>query len=370
MKVLITGARGFIGKNLCFHLKENGIEVLPFDRENTEEDLKNYLLEADFIVHLAGINRPLKEEEFIDGNVNFTVKLLSLLKQSGRQIPLFFSSSTQAERDNPYGKSKAKAEEQIFVFGKETGNPVYVYRLYNVYGKWCRPSYNSVIATWCYNISRGIDIQINHDAPSISFVYIDDVCKEILSLIKGDKIPEQGILHYVEPHDDATLEEIASILYGFKASRDNYEVPDISTPFKKKLHATYLSYLEEDQFAYPLLTHMDSRGSFTEILRSQNNGQFSVNIINPGITKGNHYHHSKNEKFLVVKGKCLVQFRKIDESKIISYEENGSSMRVVDIPPGYTHSIQNIGKEQAIVFMWANEPFDENNPDTYPLMVK
>lgn len=370
MKVLVTGAGGFIGKNLCFHLKEQGLEALPYDRDNTEDDLRDFLVQADFIVHLAGINRPLKEEEFIDGNVNFTVKLLALLKESGRKIPLFFSSSTQAEKDNPYGRSKAKAEEQIFDFAEETGNPVYVYRLYNVYGKWCRPSYNSVIATWCYNIARGIDIQINHDAPAISFVYIDDVCHEILSLIKGEKAPEQGKLHYVEPHDEATLDEIASILYGFKASRETYDVPDISSPFKKKLHATYLSYLEEEGFAYPLLTHQDQRGSFTEILRSQNCGQFSVNIINPGIAKGNHYHHTKNEKFLVVKGKCLICFRKIDGDKLISYEAGGSNMRMVDIPPGYTHSIQNIGEEQAVVFMWANESFDKDNPDTYPLNVK
>lgn len=370
MRILVTGAKGFLGRNLSAHLMENGHEVLSYDRENSPEDLKSYLAQADFIVHLAGINRPLKEEEFLDGNVNFTKTLLDLLKESGRRIPLFFSSSTQAERDNPYGHSKKLAEDQIFSFAEESGNPVYVYRLYNVYGKWCRPNYNSVIATWCHSIARGEPITINEAAPAIDFVYIDDVCNEILSLIEGSKSPDPKLIHHPEPHDTVSLKEIARLLRSFRESRVNASVPEIDTPFKKKLYSTYLSYLPEGGFSYGLKGHVDSRGSFTEILKKEGFGQISVNVIKPGITKGNHYHHTKNEKFLVLRGECLTEFRRIDSDDVISYRTRGDKPEVIDIPPGYTHSIANIGKEDAIVLMWANEPFDPDNPDTYRLNVE
>ena len=370
MRVLVTGAKGFLGRNLSAHLMENGHEVLSYDRENSPEDLKSYLAQADFIVHLAGINRPLKEEEFLDGNVNFTKTLLDLLKESGRRIPLFFSSSTQAEKDNPYGHSKKLAEDQIFSFAEESGNPVYVYRLYNVYGKWCRPNYNSVIATWCHSIARGEPITINEAAPAIDFVYIDDVCNEILSLIEGRKSPDSKLIHRPEPHDTVSLKEIARLLRSFRESRVNASVPEIDTPFKKKLYSTYLSYLPEGEFSYGLKGHVDSRGSFTEILKKEGFGQISVNVIKPGITKGNHYHHTKNEKFLVLRGECLTEFRRIDSDDVISYRTRGDRPEVIDIPPGYTHSIANTGKEDAIVLMWANEPFDPENPDTHRLNVE
>ncbi len=215
MKILVTGANGFIGKNLTYRLKEKGYEVLSYDRENTRDDLKSFVKEADFIIHLAGINRPIKEEEFLDGNVNFTKTLLDELKASGKKTPLFFSSSTQAERDNPYGRSKKLAEDQIFSYGKANDNPVYVYRLYNVYGKWCRPNYNSVIATWCYNITHGLPIEINENAPAIDFVYIDDIGDEVLSLIEGDKKGKKEIC-YIPVYDKKTLKEIASLLYSYK----------------------------------------------------------------------------------------------------------------------------------------------------------
>ena len=368
MKILVTGANGFIGKNLTCHLKEKGYEVLPYDKESSRNDLKTYIKEADFIVHLAGINRPIKEEEFLDGNVNFTKALLDELHASGKKIPLFFSSSTQAEKDNPYGRSKKMAEDQIFAYGKENDNPVYVYRLYNVYGKWCRPNYNSVIATWCYNITHGLPIEINENAPAIDFVYIDDICDEVLNLIEGDKKGKKEIC-YIPVHDKKTLKEIASLLYSYKESRVKHEVPRIDTPFNAKLYATYLSYYEGNECLYKLDSHADTRGSFTEILRSQGDGQFSVNIINPGITKGNHYHHSKNEKFLVVSGTCKTCLRKIDSSEILSFETSGDSLIVIDILPGYTHSITNIGKEKAVVFMWASEPFNPDKPDTVFLPV-
>lgn len=370
MRILVTGAKGFLGRNLSAHLMENGHEVLSYDRENSPEDLKSYLAQADFIVHLAGINRPLKEEEFLDGNVNFTKTLLDLLKESGRRIPLFFSSSTQAEKDNLYGHSKKLAEDQIFSFAEESGNPVYVYRLYNVYGKWCRPNYNSVIATWCNAISRGDPIQINPSAPAIDFVYVDDVCREILSLIEGRKHPNTEEIHHPEPHDRVSLPEIARLLSSFKESRDKALVPEIDTPFKKKLYSTYLSYLPENEFSYALKTHEDDRGSFTEFLKSDRCGQVSVNLIKPGVVKGNHYHHTKNEKFLVLRGECETKLRRIGSDVILKYRTSGEKLQPIDIPPGYTHSIANVGEEEAIVLMWANEPFDPENPDTYRLNVE
>lgn len=261
MKILVTGANGFIGKNLTCRFKEKGYDVLSYDKDNTRDDLKSFLKEADFIVHLAGINRPIKEEEFLDGNVNFTKTLLDELKASGKKTPLFFSSSTQAERDNPYGQSKKMAEEQIFAYGKENGNPVYVYRLYNVYGKWCRPNYNSVIATWCYNITHDLPIEINENVPAIDFVYIDDIGDEVLSLIEGDKKGKNEVC-YVPVYDKKTLKEIASLLYSYKESRKNHEVPQIDTSFKTKLYATYLSYYEKSDYSYKLESHADNRGSF------------------------------------------------------------------------------------------------------------
>lgn len=369
MKVLVTGAKGFIGKNLVCRLKEKGHEVFSFDKENTLDELKGFIKEADFIVHLAGVNRPLKPEEFLDGNLNFTIALLNELKASGRKTPIFFSSSTQAEKNNPYGESKRMAEEQIFAYGKENANPVYVYRLYNVYGKWCRPNYNSVIATWCHNISHDLPIEINENAPAIDFVYIDDICDEVLSLLNGDKKGKDGIC-YIPVYDKMTLKEIASLLYSYKESRNSHTVPALDTPFKKKLYATYLSYYDEGDFSYALDSHVDDRGSFTEILRSKNDGQFSVNVIKPLITKGNHYHHTKNEKFLVVSGTCETCFRKIDDKEIITYRTSGEKLEVIDIPPGYTHSITNIGDKEAVVFMWASEEFDPNKPDTVFLKVK
>lgn len=370
MKILVTGAKGFLGRNLTAHLRESGHEILSYDRENTLDQLRGYLPEADFIVHLAGINRPLKEEEFLDGNVNFTKALLDALKESGRRIPLFFSSSTQAEKDNPYGRSKKLAEDQILAFGKENGNPVYVYRLYNVYGKWCRPNYNSVIATWCSAIARGEPIQINESAPAIDFVYVDDVCEEILSLIEGKRNLDCGVIHHPEPHDSAAIQEIARLLYSFKESRAQARVPDIDTPFKKKLYSTYLSYLPENEFSYPLNGHVDERGSFTEFLKKAGAGQLSVNLIKPGIVKGNHYHHTKNEKFLVVAGECETKLRRIDSKEILAYRTSGEKLEVIDIPPGYTHSIGNVGEKDAVVIMWANELFDPENPDTYRLNVE
>jgi UDP-2-acetamido-2,6-beta-L-arabino-hexul-4-ose reductase len=361
MKVLVTGAKGFIGKNLCLSLQAKGYEVFPFDIDSSDDDLKKYVSEADAIVHLAGVNRPLNPQEFVDGNVNFTKKLLDLVAASGTQAPILFSSSTQAALDNPYGHSKKMAEDELLAFGK-LGHPVYVYRLYNAFGKWCRPNYNSVIATFCYNTAHHLPLQINEAAPAIDFVYIDDIVSEFIKTIETKPEPTGEILH-VEPHYSVTLHEVAALLTSYQASRTDLMTP-LQEGFAKKLYATYLSYLEPEDFAYPLTMHKDFRGSFTEMLKTAQYGQISVNVSKPGITKGNHYHMSKNEKYLVVSGTCSIKLRKVDEEQVIEYVCSGSDLKVVDIPTGYTHSITNIGKEDSVTLMWASELYDPDHPDT------
>jgi UDP-2-acetamido-2,6-beta-L-arabino-hexul-4-ose reductase len=369
MKILVTGAKGFIGKNICLILREKGHDVFEYDLGCTDDQLIQFVKDSDFIVHLAGINRPLNPQEFIDGNVNFTKKLLDLLDQYGHKAPIIFSSSTQAALDNPYGKSKKMAEDQFFVFSKETNTPVYIYRLNNVFGKWCRPNYNSVIATWCYNAANSLPLQINQLAPAIDFVYIDDVIDEFLRVIENQPKSTGEIMH-VEPHYTEKLEDIAAALDTFKKSRDNEIIPELKEGFYKKLYSTYLSYLPENKFSYDLLMHKDVRGSFTEAFKTSTYGQISVNISKPGITKGNHYHMSKNEKYLVVTGTCLIKLRKVTDDKVISYKCDGKNLKVVDIPPGYTHNITNVGNEDSVTIMWANELYDPEHPDTYFLPVE
>lgn len=370
MKVLVTGARGFIGKNLCAFLLSHNHQVLAYDLDNKPSDLDQYVRECDFIFHLAGINRPLNDDEFKDGNVNFTERLLETLKKYQIKVPLVFSSSTHAERTTPYGISKRMAEEMLFLFAKEEGVPIYVYRLYNVFGKWSRPQYNSVIATFCYNVAHDLPLTINKDAPAIDFVYIDDICKEFLSLLESQKKAKEGTINYVEPHYSCRLEEVADLLLSFKNSRENFFLPNQKNDFAKKLYATYLTYLDEDKLTYPLLSHVDNRGSFTEIFKSPNEGQISLNIGKPGIVKGNHYHHTKNEKYLVIKGKCLIKLRRIDQEKMQEIIADDQEFKVIDIPPGYVHSIENIGSEDSLTLMWANELYDPMNPDTYPMLVE
>lgn len=364
MKVLVTGASGFIGKNLCLRLKEAGIESLPIDKENIV-DLEKFIKAADFCVHLAGINRPLEPKEFYDGNANLTYRLIELIKQANKRVPIAFASSTQAALDNDYGKSKKMAEDYLLSFQKETGNPVYVYRFQNVFGKWCRPNYNSVVATFCYNIAHDLPIKVSDPSARRDFIYIDDICGAVIDLIKAKEHKGSNEILYIKPSYDKSIGEIANLIQSFKDSRFNLMLPDQGDEFDKKLYATYLSYLPEDNgFAYPLNSHVDNRGSFTEFYRTDGYGQLSVNVSKPGITKGNHYHHTKNEKFLVVKGTCSIKFRKIGGTKVYEYVCSGDNLVVVDIPCGYTHSITNIGTEDSVTIMWASELFDPNNPDT------
>jgi UDP-2-acetamido-2,6-beta-L-arabino-hexul-4-ose reductase len=369
MKVLVTGSKGFIGSNLCLFLPGRNHEVFEYDLGVSDEELKRSISACDCIVHLAGINRPLKPEEFIDGNVNLTKKILDLVVKTGSKAPIIFSSSIQAALDNPYGRSKKAAEDEIFAFAKERSHPVYVYRLYNAFGKWCRPNYNSVVATFCNSVANDLPLKINEDAPAIDFVYIDDIISEFSKVIEGGVEPSLEI-KYVEPHYSVKLEDVANALYSFKKSRENLLIPELKNGFYKKLYSTYLSYLPKDQFAYDLNPHSDQRGSFTEVFKTNDFGQVSVNVSHPGITKGNHYHMSKNEKYLVVAGICEIKLRKVGTDKIISYTCSGKDSRVVDIPPGYTHSITNIGSDDSVTIMWANELYDPKNSDTYYLPVE
>ena len=365
MKILVTGAKGFVGQNLIAELNnQKAGEVFEYDVDTEPSLLDDYCKQADFVFHLAGVNRPKEQTEFMQGNFGFTSTLLDTLKKHKNTCHVLISSSTQAALDNPYGTSKKAGEELMFAYGKETGAKVLVYRLPNVFGKWCRPNYNSAVATFCHNIANDLPITVNDPTVMMNLVYIDDVVEEFLRALAGNeskagKFCEVPVVHIV------TLGEIVDLIKGFKASRKTLQVANMANEFEKKLYSTYLSYLPADQFSYPLKMNVDNRGSFTEIIRTVERGQFSVNIAKPGITKGNHWHHTKNEKFLVVSGKGLIQFRKIDTEEVIDYYVSGDKMEVVDIPPGYTHNIKNTGDTDLVTFMWANEVFNPDKPDTY-----
>ncbi|MBE6034885.1 polysaccharide biosynthesis C-terminal domain-containing protein [Aminipila sp.] len=387
MKILITGAYGFIGKNLISELQNKGYQDLCFcGRDTSTAELENYVGECDFVFHLAGVNRPKTTDEFMEGNVGFTELLLGLLKKYQKKTPILCTSSTQAVLDNPYGKSKLAEEELILSYEKESGAQVFIYRLTNVFGKWCRPNYNSVVATFCHNIAAGLPIKIDDENKVIQLVYIDDVVKDFISCLEGrvdmcNSSKEDGILSLNMVYE-ITLGRIAELIKGFKNSRNTLTVADMSDEFCKKLYSTYLSYLPKNQFSYPLKMNIDNRGSFTEILKQDSFGQVSVNISKPGIIKGNHWHHTKTEKFLVVSGTGVIRFRKVsvnsadlndlsatDNQEIIEYYVNGDILEVIDIPPGYTHSITNLGETDMVTIMWANESFDPQKPDTYFLEV-
>lgn len=370
MKILVTGAKGFIGRNLIEELKNRKYtDIYEFDIDTDIKLLDQYCFDCDFVFHLAGVNRPKEQDEFMKGNFGFTSILLDTLKKHHNKCPIMISSSIQAELDNPYGLSKKAGEELIFKYGLEENVKVFVYRFPNVYGKWCRPNYNSAIATFCNNIANDLPITVNNRETIMHLVYIDDVFNELINALegKGNKI---GNYYKVPTEDETTLGHIVDLIYYFKNSREERSIPNMSNHLEKCLYATYLSYLPKDKFSYPLKMNIDNRGSFTEIIRTIDRGQFSVNISHPGITKGNHWHHTKNEKFLVVSGHCLIKFRKVGTNDIITYDVSGDKLEVVDIPVGYTHSITNVGDTDSVTFMWCNECFDPNNPDTIFLEVE
>ncbi len=369
MKILVTGAKGFIGKNLIAELRNrNYTEIFEYDRDTDPSLLDEYCKEADFVFHLAGVNRPKEQSEFMEGNFGFTSDLLNTLKNNNNTCPVMISSSIQAELDNPYGESKKAGEELLFSYGEETGAKVLVYRFPNVIGKWCRPNYNSAVATFCHNIAHDLPIQVNDPSVVMNLVYIDDVVNELISALEGNENKVDSFCEVPVAHT-ISLGEIVDLIYLFKKSREDRSVPNMSDAFTKKLYSTYLSYLPEDKFSYDLKMNVDQRGSFTEFIRTPDRGQVSVNISKPGITKGNHWHHTKNEKFLVVSGKGVIRFRKIDSDEVIEYFVSGDKMEVVDIPTGYTHNIENLGNTDMVTIMWVNESFDPEKPDTYYLEV-
>ena len=366
--ILITGAGGFVGKNLVATLRTAGYtDLMLFEKDDTPETLADYCRRAAFVVHLAGINRPTDPSEFYTGNAGLTDTLLADLEAAGNTAPVLVTSSTQAELDNDYGKSKRQAEEAIFAHRRRTGAAVYVFRMPGVFGKWCRPNYNSVVATFCHNVAHGLPIQVRDPAFSLPLVYIDDVVACILAAFDGQVMMDRSAtpICHMHPIHEVTLGRLAELIQGFAAGRTSLAVPDLAPDsFEKKLYSTYLSYLPSDQFSYPLEMHTDNRGSFTEFLRSPERGQVSINISHPGIVKGNHWHHTKNEKFLVVKGEGVIRFRNIFSKEVIEYHVSGDKLEVVDIPCGYTHNIENVGTEDMVTVMWANEAFDPDHPDT------
>ncbi|MGI8315815.1 capsular polysaccharide biosynthesis protein CapF [Halobacillus mangrovi] len=369
MNILVTGAEGFIGKNLVAELYNQGYKnIFQYTRKTSKELLDDYCQKADFVFHLAGVNRPINKSEFMSGNYGFTSELIILLKKHQNTCPILTTSSIQAELENPYGISKKAGENVLFHYEKDTGANVLIYRLPNVFGKWCKPNYNSVVATFCHNIAHDHPIQVKDPNRMLNLVYIDDVINELIDALNGRETAH-GDFCKVPIEHEKTLGEIAELTYSFKQCRKDKSIPDMSDPFIKKLYSTYLSYIPKNQFSYDLKMNIDDRGSFTEFIRTIDTGQVSVNVSKPGITKGNHWHHTKNEKFLVVSGRGVIRFRKYGSEEIIEYFVSGDKMEVVDIPTGYTHNIENIGNTDMVTIMWANEMFDKDNPDTYHLEV-
>ena len=378
MNILVTGAKGFVGKNLVEALKcirdkkdktrniNSNINIFECDIETTADDLNYYCNKSDFIFHLAGVNRPKNESEFMSGNFGFTSILLETLKKYNNKAPVMIASSIQAELDNPYGKSKKSGEDLIFKYGRDNGVKTLVYRFPNIFGKWCKPNYNSAVATFCYNISHNLPIVVNDRNHLMTLVYIDDVVDELINALSSNETVCGKYCRVAVEHK-ITLGEIVDLLNSFKNSRENNYIPDVKEgSISKKLYSTYLSYLEPDNFSYKLKMNCDERGSFTEILRTYCAGQFSVNISKPGITKGQHWHNTKTEKFLVISGHGLIQLRKIGTDDIINYEVFGDNLTVVDMIPGYTHNIINLSDtDNLVTFMWSNECFNPNKPDTF-----
>lgn len=384
MNILVTGASGFVGKNLLSQLRnirdgkaknyavEGDLTLYEYDLDSTPEELDLYCRNADFVFNLAGVNRPQDPAEFMKGNFGFASTLLDTLKKHGNTCPVMISSSIQASLDNPYGESKRAGEQLLFDYAEETGAKVLVYRFPNLFGKWCRPNYNSAVATFCNNIANDLPITVNDPSVELHLVYIDDVVDELIGALTGGE-HRDGAFCVVPTSHRITLGGIVDLLHSFRRMPETLEVPDTTTDgFAKKLYSTYLSYLPEDRFAYDLKMNTDARGSFTEILRTADRGQFSVNVSKPGITKGQHWHHTKNEKFVVVHGHGLIQLRKVGKDEqgndypVVNYEVSGEKIRVVEMIPGYTHNIVNLSDtEDLVTFMWCNECFDPAKPDTY-----
>jgi UDP-2-acetamido-2,6-beta-L-arabino-hexul-4-ose reductase len=369
MNVIITGAGGFLGRNLAAALSSHREHSLQgYGRGDAWEALAAGLEQADFVYHLAGANRPDDEQEFVRSNVEFTARICSHLYRCGRAAPLLLASSTQAELDNPYGRSKAAAEQAAAEYAARSGARTMIYRLPNVFGKWSRPNYNSVVATFCHNIARDLPVIISDPTRILKLAYVDDVMHHFLEELAADA--ETGLQQRtVAPTMEITLGELAAQLHAFRASRRTLAVPDFDAPSARKLYATYLSYLPAQEFVYNLDRKCDARGCLAEFVKQQGFGQIFVSRTAPGVTRGNHYHHTKAEKFLVLEGDAIVRLRRMDDADVLEYRVSGPEMRVIDIPPGYTHSLENIGAGELVTLFWAGEIFDPAQPDTYALPV-
>ncbi len=394
MKILVTGAKGFVGKNLCAFLKNikegkdrtrpelNIEEIFEYDIDTDGALLDAYCEKADFVFNLAGVNRPEKPEEFMQGNFGFASKLLDALKKHNNTCPVMISSSIQAtcigRYDSDYGRSKKAGEELVFAYGEESGSKVLVYRFPNLFGKWCRPNYNSAVATFCNNTANDLPITVNDRNIKLELLYIDDLVCEMLDALEGKEhrcifegietvICDDGKYCAAPITHKVTLGEIADLLDSFKKQPNTLIMPEIANnSFAKKLYSTYLSYLPKEKVSFPLKMNIDSRGSFTELLKTEKCGQFSVNISNPGITKGQHWHHTKWEFFIVVSGHGLIQMRKIGTDEVLNFEVSGEKIEAVHMLPGYTHNIINLSEtENLVTVMWANEQFDPEHPDTF-----
>ena len=366
--VLVTGSRGFIGKNLIVRLEElDNVAIKSFDKKDNIDTLKKCLREADIIFHLAGVNRPEKVEEFEKVNVGFTKDIIGLLEEMGKRIPIVITSSIQAELDNPYGKSKKRAEDELIKYSKQNNVPVYIYRLPNVFGKWSKTNYNSVVSTFCYNISHNLDIVISDTEKELELVYIDDVVNEFVSLLSGEVENIEKRFYKINRTFKITLGKLADKIYQIRDLRKTLIVPDLSDDFMKYLHSTYLTYLDENNFSYNMDMKEDERGNFIELIKSRTFGQVSISRSGKSVIRGNHYHNTKNEKFCVIQGKAVIKLRNILDDKIITYYVSDKKIEIVDISPGYTHSIENLtdGDGEMILLIWANEVFDPENPDTY-----
>ena len=370
MNILVTGAKGFIGQNLCIHLKEAGfknIESITRNDNGTSIDAK--VKNADFIYHLAGINRPENDEQFKEGNTDLTQKIVDILVNNERSTPILLTSSIQAELDNPYGISKAKAELVIDAYGKETGAATYIYRLPNVFGKWCKPNYNSAVATFCYNTINDLPITVHNADASLSLVYIDDVCREFVNLVTNTPLEAKEYC-LIEPVYKTTVGKVVELLSDFKQSRNSLITNKVGEGFERVLYSTYLSYFKPEQFTYDVPSYTDDRGSFSEMLKTTDSGQFSFFTAHTGVTRGGHYHHTKNEKFLVLKGIALFKFKHIITGEEYEVNTSDNVRTIVETVPGWTHDITNVGTEELIVMLWANEIFDRDNPDTVAMRLK
>lgn len=364
MRILITGSKGFIGKNLLFKLKTNKSFICEeFSRDNSIRKLEELINRSDVVIHLAGENRPKEELDFEKNNLELTKLICNFVRLSNRKIPILFASSIQAELDNPYGKSKLSAELELYSLEKETGNPVFIFRLPGVFGKWSKPNYNSVVATFCHNIANNLPVEISNPNKKLRLVFVDDVVNNFIQLINSG-FNNHDFLQ-IQPEYKITLRDLASKIKTFRDGRKSLIIDNVGLGINRALYSTYISFIPKEQFSYSVPSYSDERGTFAEVLKNQDSGQFSFFTCFPGEIRGNHYHHTKTEKFLVLKGKAQFKFRNIITEEEYELITNGEKPIIVDTIPGWAHSIKNIGSEKLFVILWANEIFDKSLPDTY-----